>query len=271
MHIRQIYVYKYAANGRPCYVGSAKDFLKRDREHCSGRLQFDRHLRHVGRACFVLELVEEVVGASEDEVCNRAVDRELHWMLSLGTFRTEGCFNFALPNARPDAAAHRAATKASHNAPDYVAKRSLIAKQQMANVKPGQWKDVVIKSPKWKAMGFARKIVSKVACKAAIKHAGEEVSAYVPHYVALFLAQKEKRIQRMKQNKLAQKNQQHTSDLRASKFTALDAFACEKYKTELREKAKTKKVLPISLREKVRLNGGARAYVKAHLSTLPRT
>jgi len=93
---RFIYVYKERATRKPVYVGSAFDVEKRDREHCTlDAIPFDHELVRRGRDAFTLHTIDNVVGETNVEAMTRCVERENEWMDECGTYRTDGCFNFA--------------------------------------------------------------------------------------------------------------------------------------------------------------------------------
>jgi hypothetical protein len=103
--IRFIYAYREKATGRAVYVGSAFDVEARDKQHCKGKLSFDKMLAQ-RRDAFTLEIVEAFRADDIGELWRLSAARENHWMDVLGTYRAEGCFNFGRASAQYDSSAH---------------------------------------------------------------------------------------------------------------------------------------------------------------------
>jgi hypothetical protein len=143
-------VYREKATGKPVYVGSAFDVAKRDEEHCEGNVPFDRELRRRGRDAFALEIVEAFRIEDVGETWRLSASRENHWMEVLGTFRTEGCFNFKRATAIYDSkeawdawlAANSAAQKIA--APIVNARPGFLARRN-ASIKRSRTPEVIAK------------------------------------------------------------------------------------------------------------------------------
>ncbi len=138
MKIWFIYAYKRVDTGKCVYVGSTLNPHDRHRlriKKSQNGFPFDRVLAADPDA-YSYEIVEALFCLS-----STVVRRENQWMDVLGTFRTDGCFNFQRANITvPNYEAWLAARKAAQSTPEFLARKALKQKEVMANYWDGRRK-----------------------------------------------------------------------------------------------------------------------------------
>jgi hypothetical protein len=130
------FIYAYFLDDQAVYVGSSDDPTRRGRQHCKGRLSFNKFLRKTGREKFTMKIVEAFRVDSIDELWKLSAARENHWMDVLGTYRTPHGWNFGRAGAIFGSAEQyeswRAANTAARNRlckdPDVLARRNAAIK-----------------------------------------------------------------------------------------------------------------------------------------------
>ena len=68
MFTREIYLYRWALDGRAFYVGSAWEAVERDAAHRRGVLYVDHIVRTFGRDKFTIEIIDLVQGHNKADV-----------------------------------------------------------------------------------------------------------------------------------------------------------------------------------------------------------